>query len=179
MRRWSKSQRPSGLGRAGIPPSVRTTGTLAYAARIAGVRTRRIAISFSLFNILILVSRTSNSFQRPFLAKRIESNIAGGVSQGLLGDFRWMIGSATLATIVGAALIPKFQGRTSEPNFRRAVVWLVGSRLAAGPSARDLPGAGAIEALCGPPGQRRLIRCWNLRGVAPAADRVSRSCDPR
>lgn len=27
-------------------------GTLAYAARIAGVRTRRIAISFSLFNIL-------------------------------------------------------------------------------------------------------------------------------
>jgi hypothetical protein len=48
-------------------------GTLAYAARIAGVRTRRIAISFSLFNILILVSRTSNSFQGPFLAKRIET----------------------------------------------------------------------------------------------------------
>jgi hypothetical protein len=84
-------------------------GTLAYAARIAGVRTRRIAISFSLFNILILVSRTSNSFQGPFLAKRIESNIAGGVSHGLLADFRWMLWSATLATIVGALLIPTFQ----------------------------------------------------------------------
>jgi hypothetical protein len=35
-------------------------GTLAYAVRIAGVRTRRIAISFALFNILVLVSRTSN-----------------------------------------------------------------------------------------------------------------------
>jgi hypothetical protein len=84
-------------------------GTLAYAARIAGVRTRRIAVSFSLFNILILVSRTSNSFQGPFLAKRIESNIAGGVSHGLLADFRWMLWSATLATILGAILIPTFQ----------------------------------------------------------------------
>jgi len=84
-------------------------GTLAYAARIAGVRTRRIAISFSLFNILILVSRTSNSFQGPFLAKRIEVNIAGGVAHGLLADFRWMLSSATLATIVGALLIPTFQ----------------------------------------------------------------------
>ena len=92
-------------------------GTLAYAARIAGVRTRRIAVSFSLFNILILVSRTSNSFQGPFLAKRIESNIAGGVSHGLLGDFRWMLLSATLATVVGALLIPTFQR-----VFSRAVV---------------------------------------------------------
>jgi hypothetical protein len=70
-------------------------GTLAYAARIAGVRTRRIAVSFSLFNILILVSRTSNSFQGPFLAKRIENTIAGGLSHGLLTDFRWMLWSAT------------------------------------------------------------------------------------
>jgi len=73
------------------------------------VRTRRIAVSFSLFNILILVSRTSNSFQGPFLAKRIENNIAGGVSHGLLADFRWMLWSATLATILGAILIPSFQ----------------------------------------------------------------------
>ena len=51
-------------------------GTLAYAVRIAGVRTGRIAVSFALFNILVLVSRTSNSFQGPFLAKRIERNIS-------------------------------------------------------------------------------------------------------
>ena len=40
-------------------------GTLAYSVRISGTRTRRIAISLSLFNILILISRTSNSFQVP------------------------------------------------------------------------------------------------------------------
>lgn len=84
-------------------------GTLAYSVRIAGVRTRRIAVSFALFNILVLVSRTSNSFQGPFLAKRIEENIGQGISQGLLMDFRWLLLSATLATLVGAFLIPTFQ----------------------------------------------------------------------
>ena len=84
-------------------------GTLAYAVRIAGIRTRRIAISFALFNILILVSRTSNTFQGPFLAKRIENNISHGISNGLLADFRWLLFSASFATVVGAILIPTFQ----------------------------------------------------------------------
>lgn len=101
----------------GLTFVIHLIGTLAYAARIAGVRTRRIAVSFSLFNILILVSRTSNSFQGPFLAKRIENNIAGAVAHGLLADFRWMLWSATLATILGALLIPTFQR-----IFSRAVV---------------------------------------------------------
>jgi hypothetical protein len=92
-------------------------GTLAYAVRIAGVRTRRIAVSFALFNILVLVSRTSNSFQGPFLAKRIEQSISLGATQGLLTDFRWLLLSATLATVVGAFLIPTFQR-----IFSRAVV---------------------------------------------------------
>jgi hypothetical protein len=84
-------------------------GTLAYAVRIAGIRTRRIAVSFALFNILILVSRTSNTFQGPFLAKRIEDNIKHGISNGLLTDFRWLLFSASFATVVGAILIPTFQ----------------------------------------------------------------------
>lgn len=84
-------------------------GTLAYAVRIAGVRTGRIAVCFALFNILVLVSRTSNSFQGPFLAKRIEENLSQGVSQALLSDFHWLLLSATLATLVGAFLIPMFQ----------------------------------------------------------------------
>jgi hypothetical protein len=84
-------------------------GTLAYAVRIAGVRTRRIAVSFALFNILVLVSRTSNSFQGPFLAKRIEENIGQGLTHGLLADFRWLLLSASIATLIGAFLIPTFQ----------------------------------------------------------------------
>jgi hypothetical protein len=77
--------------------------------RIAGVRTRRIAVSFALFSILVLVSRTSNSFLGPFLAKRVESNLSGPGAAHLLADFRWLLVSASLATIIGAFLIPTFQ----------------------------------------------------------------------
>src|SRR5262245_24715318 len=87
---------------------IHLVGTLAYSVRIAGTRTRRIALSLSLFNILILVSRTSNSFQAPLLAKRVEQNIAAGVTSGA-GDFRWLLIFATAATLVGALLIPTFQ----------------------------------------------------------------------
>ena len=84
-------------------------GTLAYAVRIAGVRTRRIAVSFALFNVLVLVSRTSNSFHGPFLAKRIEAALRDGIPEHLLSDFRWLLLSATAATIAGMIAIPTFQ----------------------------------------------------------------------
>ena len=84
-------------------------GALAYAARIAGVRTRRIAMSFALFNVLVLLSRVSNSFLGPFLAKRIENALAAGQGAFLLGDFRLILLSATCATIIGTAMIPTVQ----------------------------------------------------------------------
>jgi hypothetical protein len=83
--------------------------TLAYALRIAGVRTGRIAVSFALFNLLVLISRTSNTFQVPLLAKHVERNIVGGSPANPESDFRWLLLAATLATIVGALLIPSFQ----------------------------------------------------------------------
>jgi len=83
-------------------------GTLAYAARIAGVRTGHIATALTLFNLLILVSRTSNSFQAPFLAKRIETTLSAAASP-LLSDFQWILGSAALATALGALLVPSAQ----------------------------------------------------------------------
>jgi hypothetical protein len=84
-------------------------GTLAYSVRIVGVRTRRIAVSFALFSILTLVSRTSNSFLSPFLAKRVESNLSPSAASTLLTDFNWLLASASLATLAGALLIPTFQ----------------------------------------------------------------------
>ncbi len=97
------------LGLCGLTFVIQLIGTLAYAVRIAGVRTRRIAVSFALFNVLVLVSRTSNSFQGPFLAKRIELSLREGAAGHLLTDFRWLLLSATLATVAGAVLVPTFQ----------------------------------------------------------------------
>ncbi|MFO1014703.1 MAG: lipid II flippase Amj family protein [Caulobacteraceae bacterium] len=92
-----------------LTAGINLIGTLAYGARIAGVRTRRIAMSFALFNILALVSRMSNSFLGPFLAKRIETRLAGNGGDALLGDFRLILGSASAAVFVGVILVPTAQ----------------------------------------------------------------------
>lgn len=84
-------------------------GALAYAARIAGVRTGRIALSFALFNVLLLVSRTSNGFLGPFLAKRIETGLANGAGDALLFDLRLVLFSAAAAVALGIVLVPTGQ----------------------------------------------------------------------
>ena len=99
-----------------LTAGINLIGTLAYAARIAGVRTRRIAMSFALFNILVLVSRLSNSFLAPFLAKRIELRIADGGGEALLDDFRMVLLSASIAVFVGILLVP-----TGQRLFARAI----------------------------------------------------------
>lgn len=82
--------------------------TLSYSVRIVGIRTGRIAVSFALFNILVLISRTANGFQAPLLANSIEKNINAGLG-GNTSDFRLIILSCTIATIFGGFLIPTFQ----------------------------------------------------------------------
>jgi hypothetical protein len=82
--------------------------TLAYSVRIVGVRTGRIAISFAVFNIFALISRTANTIQAPLLAKTIENSIKTGNVGGLLNIFRWILLSTTIATIIGALLMPTF-----------------------------------------------------------------------
>ena len=84
-------------------------GALAYAARIAGVRTRRIAMSFALFNALVLVSRLSNGFLGPLIANRVEDAIARGGGALLSTDFRMMMLASTLGVVLGIALIPTGQ----------------------------------------------------------------------
>lgn len=99
-----------------LTAGINLIGTLAYAARIAGVRTRRIAMSFALFNVLVLFSRTSNAFLGPFLAKRIEVRLASGGGEALLGDFRIVLLSASIAVAVGIVLVP-----TGQRLFARAI----------------------------------------------------------
>ncbi|NML36168.1 DUF2837 family protein [Chitinophaga sp. G-6-1-13] len=82
--------------------------SLSFAVRIVGVKTGRIAITFSLFNILVLVSRTANTFQAPLLAKTVEDQLKHSVT-GNEGIFRLIILSCTVGSIIGAGLIPSFQ----------------------------------------------------------------------
>ncbi len=89
--------------------AVHLIGTLSYAVRLVGVTTGRIAVSFALFNVLVLVSRMSNSFQSPLIAKMIENDLARGLTELPLHNFQYFILAATAGTAVGAFLIPTFQ----------------------------------------------------------------------
>lgn len=91
--------------------------TLSYSVRIVGIRTRKVAISFALFNIMVLISRTSNSFQAPLLAKWIEKNINQGINPGTY-EFQLILVTTTFATLIGSILIPTFQRLFSKAVMR-------------------------------------------------------------
>lgn len=92
---------------------IHLVGTLAFAFRIAGVRTGQIAVAFSSFNILVLISRTANSFQGTLLAKRVETAIGSRLIVSLDLDFLLILMMASIATLVGGLLIPTFQRLSS------------------------------------------------------------------
>lgn len=82
-------------------------GTLAYAVRIVGIRTGKVAISFALFNVLALVSRTANVFQLPILTKFVEQS--NSTNNDLIIVFNLILISIFAASVIGAFLIPTFQ----------------------------------------------------------------------
>jgi hypothetical protein len=88
---------------------INVIGTLAYCTRVTGIKTGRIAISFSIFNILTLISRTASSLQSPLLTNKVDRSIILGTSSDLLIIFRYVLMASTLGCIFGAAAMPTFQ----------------------------------------------------------------------
>ncbi len=83
--------------------------TLSYSVRLVGIKTGRIALSFALFNILMLASRTANSLQAPLLAKVVENNLLTTLNLKIDLVFHLLIAAASLGSLIGAFLIPTFQ----------------------------------------------------------------------
>lgn len=91
-----------------LSASIHVISTLSYGLRITGVRTRRIALSLSLFNVLQLASRMSNTLLAPILSKRLEVDLVTGGGHPV-ADFRWLLVFAAVATAIAGVLIPSFQ----------------------------------------------------------------------
>src|SRR5580698_5943649 len=79
----------------------------AYAARLAGVQSGRIATSISLFNLFVTASRLANLFYAPMLgqisdqAALVEKNpVLGGAA---IHTFEWQVRAIVLAGTVGTA----------------------------------------------------------------------------
>ncbi len=67
-------------------------GTLAYSVRLVGVRTGKIAITYSVFNILSLISRVAITFQAPILTKYIENNLNSDNVVYIFNSIIWVSG---------------------------------------------------------------------------------------
>ncbi|AFK03758.1 hypothetical protein Emtol_2622 [Emticicia oligotrophica DSM 17448] len=80
-------------------------GIISLSARIVGIRTKKLASSFSIFNIIILISQFSSSIQSPLLAKSIESQIINGLPPNNI-TFRLIIFSATIGSCLGILAFP-------------------------------------------------------------------------
>ncbi|MFC1770656.1 lipid II flippase family protein [Candidatus Margulisiibacteriota bacterium] len=88
---------------------IHITESLAYCMRLAGLRTKQIAISMSFVTTTLLISRLSNMFQAPLLGVRVDVSIMNQSAKALAQlemDFRFVIFAGFLGTLFGALLTP-------------------------------------------------------------------------
>jgi hypothetical protein len=88
---------------------IHMTESLAYSMRLAGVRTKQLAIAMAFVTSTLLISRLSNMFQAPLLGSLVDGAILEGSKVAvelLVVNFRWVIFSAFLGAAVGAFLTP-------------------------------------------------------------------------
>ncbi|MEA3377601.1 MAG: DUF2837 family protein [Chloroflexota bacterium] len=78
----------------------------AYAARLAGVRTRRPTQAHSIYNLLALSSRAASALQVTLLAGLVDRAVAHGVTAQLTATLRLVLLAAAGGLVVGAAAVP-------------------------------------------------------------------------
>lgn len=81
-------------------------GTLVYVARFSGVRTKRLATAFSLYQVISLVAMTANMVQDPLLSLTVEQAISTGqiYQQSYLSDLEHHLRLIMLAATGGQPL---------------------------------------------------------------------------
>ena len=88
---------------------IQMTETLAYCLRLAGIRTKQIAIALSFVTSTLLISRLSNMFQAPLLGTLVDSAVMKGDAASILQleqGFRVIIFAGFLGVFIGAFLTP-------------------------------------------------------------------------
>ncbi len=94
------------------------TETAASSLRLAGVRTKQIATSLSFVNATLLITRTSNMLQAPFLGGMVDHAILTGNPAVLITSFRWVIFAAFIGNLCGAIMTPFFVAVFTKAIFR-------------------------------------------------------------
>lgn len=97
--------------------------TLAYSVRLSGARVKLLASALSLFNVMVMISRLANMMQQPFTGSLVDNAPKENALDFVENQYRILIGSATLGTIIGLLLLPTFIA-----IFSRAIVHLAEER---------------------------------------------------
>lgn len=80
--------------------------TLSYSVRLNSVKNGNFALSLSLFNLIVLISRTANMFQGPLIGTMIDNSIKAKYNP--INEVRDVIFATTIGTLIGIILIPTF-----------------------------------------------------------------------
>jgi hypothetical protein len=99
---------------------IHTTESLAYGMRLAGIRTKQIAIAMAFVTSTLLVSRLSNMFQAPLLGAMVDTTILVNTQESILlleNNFRVIIFCGFLGAFLGALLTP-----TAVALFQKAII---------------------------------------------------------
>lgn len=80
--------------------------TLSYSVRLSSVKSGNFALSLSLFNLIVLISRTANMFQGPLIGSMMDHSIKAAYNP--ISDIRKVILASTVGTLIGIVLIPTF-----------------------------------------------------------------------
>ena len=78
------------------------------AARLAGVRSKRVATGLTLFNLFATSSRMLNLIYAPLMGALIDISRRTGDVTSFDRDLRVIIGAATIGALIGGALTPTF-----------------------------------------------------------------------
>ncbi|TDL82737.1 lipid II flippase Amj family protein [Peribacillus frigoritolerans] len=97
--------------------------TLAYAVRLSGARVKMIASALSLFNLMVIVSRMANMMQQPFTGSLVDLAPKENTLLYVENQYRILIASSTLGTVLGILLLPTFIAL-----FSRAIIHLSDAR---------------------------------------------------
>lgn len=80
--------------------------TLSYSVRLNAIKSKQFALSTSLFNVFVLVSRTANMLQGPLIGGVIGASIATHVSP--VTGIHEVVFASTIGTLAGILMIPTF-----------------------------------------------------------------------
>lgn len=85
---------------------IHVVDTLSYSVRLNSVKKGNFALSLSLFNLIVLVARTANMFQGPFIGRMIDDSIK--LKYNPIFQVREITFAATIGTVIGILAIPTF-----------------------------------------------------------------------